>query len=405
MVSFKGVLATIALALFAQGAVIPNELETRDDSPGFVSLDFDVIQRPLNISETAKFIAQLNRQDKRSSPIPLSLINEGSSYAAKITVGSNSQPQTVIIDTGSSDLWVVDSSAKCAANVNCKSSGTFNPSTSSTWQNINAQFAIGYGDGSSSTGKWGKDTVAFGGVSITGQQLGDVTQTSVNQGILGIGYKGNEAITDANGYQDISNYNNVPITLKNQGKIRTNAYSLYLNSPSASSGQIIFGGVDNAKYSGSLITEQVTQPGTALFVNLNTLVYNGQTKQISGDVLLDSGTTLTYLSQDVAANIANQAGAYWQTFSDGSGVYLISCSASTSGSAVFNFDNGAKITVPLSEFIFQSGSQCVFGVQPSNTNILGDNFLRHAYLLYNLDANTVSIAQVKYTTASSIAAV
>ncbi|KAI5966182.1 SAP8 [Candida pseudojiufengensis] len=406
MVSFKSVLATVALALFAQGTIIPEE--KRDDSPGFVTLDFDVITKPIDVNATAKFISELLKLEKRS-PIPLSLINEGSSYASKITVGSNKQPQTVIIDTGSSDLWVVDSNAQCAPRVSCKSSGTFSPSSSSTWQSLGAQFAIGYGDGSSSTGTWGKDTVSFGGVTITGQQLGDVTQTSVNQGILGIGYTGNEAVTDANGNRDISNYDNVPVTLKKQGKINSLSYSLYLNSPSASSGQIIFGGVDNAKYSGSLITEPVTQPGVALFINLNTINYNGQNYQVSEDALLDSGTTLTYLDPQIASQIAQDVGGNTislQYFSDGSSAYFIDCGASTQGSVTYTFGNGAKIVVPLSEFTFNAGNgQCLWGIQPSNTNILGDNFLRSAYVVYELALDQVKLAQVKYTTASSISAI
>ena len=40
----------------------------------------------------------------------------------------------------------------------------------------------------------------------------------------------------------------------------------------------------------------------------------------------------------------------------------------------------------------------------SDYNILGDNFLRSAYIVYDLDDNEISLAQVKYTTASNIAA-
>ena len=50
-------------------------------------------------------------------------------------------------------------------------------------------FYIGYGDGSSSQGTLYKDTVGFGGASITKQVFADITKTSIPQGILGIGYK------------------------------------------------------------------------------------------------------------------------------------------------------------------------------------------------------------------------
>ena len=36
----------------------------------------------------------------------------------------------------------------------------------------------------------------------------------------------------------------------------------------------------------------------------------------------------------------------------------------------------------------------------NDANILGDNFLRSAYIVYDLDDNEISLAQVKYTSAS-----
>ena len=391
-------LTTLAFALLAQGIVIPEDLGKRS-GPGFISLDFDVIRPPVIVNSTDSNAALSDAALRKRKTISLSLIDEGPSYASKITIGSNKQQQTVVIDTGSSDLWVVDSNAQCQDNVQCKNDGTYNPSSSTTYKNLNTPFAIRYGDGSTSQGTWGLETVGFGGISITGQQFADVTTTSVNQGILGIGYKTNEAN---------ANYDNVPVTLKKQGIISTNAYSLYLNAPNAASGTIIFGGVDNAKYSGSLIKEQVTQ-SNQLTISLGSINYAGTTySNNNGDALLDSGTTLTYLTPDVASAIAEQAGAHYVTYPDGSGLWEIGCDASTSGNVVYSFANGAKITVPLSELVYGSSGDgyCVWGIQQEEDfAILGDNFLRHAYLLYNLDANTVSIAQVKYTTTSSIAAV
>lgn len=393
----RQVLLTIALALFAQGAAIPEEAAKRDDNPGFVALDFDVLRKPLNLTEALL-------REKRDS-ISLSLINEGPSYASKVSVGSNKQQQTVIIDTGSSDFWVVDSNAQCGKGVDCKSSGTFTPSSSSSYKNLGAAFTIRYGDGSTSQGTWGKDTVTINGVSITGQQIADVTQTSVDQGILGIGYTSNEAVYDTSGRQTTPNYDNVPVTLKKQGKIRTNAYSLYLNSPSAETGTIIFGGVDNAKYSGKLVAEQVTL-SQALTISLASVNLKGSSFSFGDGALLDSGTTLTYFPSDFAAQLADKAGARLVQVARDQYLYFIDCNTDTSGTTVFNFGNGAKIAVPNTEYVYQNGDgTCLWGIQPSDDTILGDNFLRHAYLLYNLDANTISIAQVKYTTDSSISAV
>ena len=43
----------------------------------------------------------------------MTLHNEQVTYAADITVGSNNQKLNVIVDTGSSDLWVPDVNVDC----------------------------------------------------------------------------------------------------------------------------------------------------------------------------------------------------------------------------------------------------------------------------------------------------
>ncbi|KAI5968613.1 hypothetical protein KGF57_000102 [Candida theae] len=389
----RQVFLAVAFALLAQGAIIPEEVAKRDGSPGFVSLGFDVTRKPLNLTAVA-------HNHKRDS-ISESLINEGPSYAAKVSVGSNNQELTLIIDTGSSDLWVVDKHAVCAPGDYCKVYGTFDPGASSSYQSLHEPFAIQYADGTASQGTWAKDTVTINGVSITEQQLADVSLTAVNQGILGIGFPTTESV---GGLLGSSTYDNVPITLKKQGKIKTNAYSLYLNSPTAESGTFIFGGVDNAKYSGELVEEKVTS--SALTISLSSIYLKGATYSVAKDALLDSGTTLTYLPPAVVRELAQQAGAQLRPAGLGGLLYFIDCNANTSGSTTFNFANGANITVPNSEYIFPNNDgTCLWGIQESNDIILGDNFLRHAYLLYNLDAKTISIAQVKYTSESNISTV
>ncbi|KAF6072191.1 Eukaryotic aspartyl protease family protein [Candida albicans] len=308
--------------------------------------------------------------------VPVKLINEQVSYASDITVGSNKQKLTVVIDTGSSDLWVPDSQVSCQAGQGqdpnfCKNEGTYSPSSSSSSQNLNSPFSIEYGDGTTSQGTWYKDTIGFGGISITKQQFADVTSTSVDQGILGIGYKTHEAE---------GNYDNVPVTLKNQGIISKNAYSLYLNSRQATSGQIIFGGVDNAKYSGALIALPVTSDNE-LRIHLNTVKVAGQSINADVDVLLDSGTTITYLQQGVADQVIS----------------------AFNGQETYDA-NASEFTAPLYTEDGQVYDQCQLLFGTSDYNILGDNFLRSAYIVYDLDDNEISLAQVKYTTASNIAA-
>ncbi|KAL6450021.1 LOW QUALITY PROTEIN: SAP2 Candidapepsin-2 [Candida maltosa Xu316] len=392
MLFYQNIFIAIAFALFANAA--PASPAKR--SPGFVALDFDVIKTQKNVTTGEGGVT------KRQT-VPVTLYNEKISYAGDITIGSNKQKQTVIIDTGSSDLWVVDSNAQCEVTRPdqtqdfCKHNGTYTPGTSSTAQNLGTPFRIQYGDGSTSQGTLYKDTIGIGGVSIKNQEFADVSSTSVSQGI---GYQNNEA----GGF-----YDNVPITLKKQGIISKNAYSLYLNSQDAGTGQIIFGGVDNAKYSGKLTALPVTS-NRELRIHLDSIsIADSPSFNAQADVLLDSGTTNTFLQSDIAQQIINKFNAQVTYDANGNAFYLVDCNLP--GPIEFTFDKGAKIVVPSSEFAGalyttdgQLYSQCQLLLTVSDSNIFGDNFLRHAYIVYDLDDNEISIAQVKYTSESNISA-
>ncbi|CAK9437934.1 uncharacterized protein LODBEIA_P23120 [Lodderomyces beijingensis] len=399
----KQALTSLAFALLAQGFVIPGGPENeKRNGAGFVSLDFNVVRDAPHLNTTHVNTSDHNLASHAAKFVPLTLDNLGPTYVANITIGSNKQPQTVQIDTGSSDLWVFDIDLECENGLSCFGDGSrFNPKTSTTFESLGTKFSIEYADHSTSEGTWAKDTVGFGGISITKQQFADVNLTSSTNAIMGISVVGSES------HQ--LGYDNVPITLKKQGIIKTNAYSLFLNEPEAATGQIIFGGVDHAKYSGSLIEEEIqTTVPQRLAINLNELNFNGTKYNISTPALLDSGTTLTYLEKNVADSLAAKVGAVWFPLPTG-GAYVLGCGAGASGDALFTFEKGAAIRVPMSEFYYGQGL-CTFGVQPipeelGISALLGDNFLRHAYVLYNLDANTISLAPVNFTDKSDIEAI
>ena len=172
----------------------------------------------------------------KRGPVAVKLDNEIITYSADITIGSNNQKLSVIVDTGSSDLWVPDSNAVCIPKWPgdrgdfCKNNGSYSPAASSTSQNLNTPFEIKYADGSVAQGNLYQDTVGIGGVSVRDQLFANVRSTSAHKGILGIGFQSNEATRTP--------YDNLPITLKNKALFLKCLFP-FLNSPEASSGQII----------------------------------------------------------------------------------------------------------------------------------------------------------------------
>ncbi|KAF6070804.1 Eukaryotic aspartyl protease family protein [Candida albicans] len=372
----KNILSVLAFALLIDAAPVKR-------SPGFVTLDFNFTPSEFPVDETGRD----GDVDKRG-PVAVTLHNEAITYTADITVGSDNQKLNVIVDTGSSDLWIPDSNVICIPKWRgdkgdfCKSAGSYSPASSRTSQNLNTRFDIKYGDGSYAKGKLYKDTVGIGGVSVRDQLFANVWSTSARKGILGIGFQSGEATE--------FDYDNLPISLRNQGIIGKAAYSLYLNSAEASTGQIIFGGIDKAKYSGSLVDLPITSE-KKLTVGLRSVNVRGRNVDANTNVLLDSGAQMKFDSA-------------------GNKVYVADCK--TSGTIDFQFGNNLKISVPVSEFLFQtyytSGKpfpKCEVRIRESEDNILGDNFLRSAYVVYNLDDKKISMAPVKYTSESDIVAI
>lgn len=390
-------LYAITIYLAASSAAVIPGIQKRQE--GIYKLDF-AIQKPnkdktiINGTTTSTDTTILKRADTYEYP----LANKDVYYVADILVGSNKQKLSVDIDTGSSDLWVIDSAAGIQADY-----GTFDKSQSSTYKYVADGFEIHYGDGSYATGEWGADTVQLSpdGPTVTGQTLGDASDVSqITFSIFGIGYKSNEASA---AYGGNFHYDNFPVNLKKQGYVEKNAYSLFLTDKDAVHGSVLFGGIDNAKYTGSL-KELPIQSSKEFRISADSVSVGGQTISISSPVLLDSGTSYAYLDPSVASSIADELGAV----SDGNNHYKIQ-DESKLKDITFNFGD-LQITVPKEELSFDGYN--IFNQYLGKyltiidgDNILGDTFLRHAYVVYNLDDNVISLAPIKYTDAEDISVI
>lgn len=121
--------------------------------------------------------------------------------------------------------------------------------------------------------------------------------------------------------------------------------------------------------------------------------------------LLDSGTTLAFVPQDVFEEMQS---LFPLTYDSQHEVWLGLCSMATQNIQLeFGFGAGTqvKITVPASEIMRpfsgdSTGTYCQFGFQTRGINApftLGDTFLTSAYAYYDFDANTISLAQANWT--------
>jgi hypothetical protein len=338
-------------------------------------------------------------------------------YFVNGSLGTPAQSFRWHLDTGSSDLWVnTPGSQLCQMQNNpCQVSGTYSANSSSTYGYVGSYFNISYVDGSGASGDYVTDTVNIAGSSMANFQFGVGYVSTSSQGILGVGYPVNEVQV---GRARKKPYDNLPAKMVANGLIASNAYSLYLNDLDASTGNILFGGVDTEQYFPPLISLPIQAEAGVFAEFLITLTKLQLGSTVLGNnmalaVLLDSGSSLTYLPDDIVQTIFTMTSAIYQ---QDEGVAFVPCSmGNTKANLTFTF-SGVNVNVPMDELVldlipitgkrlaFSNGvPACLFGIAPAGegTNVLGDTFLRSAYVVYDLANNEISLAQTRFNSTRS----
>lgn len=346
-------------------------------------------------------------------------------YMLNISVGTPSQQMTVQLDTGSSDLWILSTASDLCLENQC-AYGAFDPQRSSSLQSnvIEAKFESKYADGSGSSGSYISDNVGFGSVNLKNVTMGLATISSIGYGLMGVGYDSLEMIADDD---PSAEYPNIINDLKSQGVIKSLAYSLWLNDIDAQTGSILFGGVDTAKFDQPLtvIPVQKNQNGnysdfTVVLSSITVQTGDHQQQYNSGTlnapVVLDSGTSNSYIPQDIAREIQRGVGAVDSEFFQGP---ILPCSFGQSSDVIqftFGGPGGPTINVPLDSFLVPQTNEygvpyrfpgskkeevCGWGlngVPPTDVDgyVLGDSFLRGAYVVYDIEHNQIGLAHTNF---------
>jgi hypothetical protein len=314
------------------------------------------------------------------------------------------------------------------------------PSKSSTFKvAVEDAFNITYLDRTGASGDYITDTFAISGATIPALQMGLASRSSIGSGLMGIGYSVNVASNSRGNELPPFMYPNVIDKMLSSGVIKRKAYSLYLNDLSASTGSIIFGGMDTTKYHGDLLQLPVVpsryRNGTTVFAELSVVmtsvgitgqagnVVNFTTAGFKESVLLDSGTTFSYLERNLVRSIYEALNVIDDA--DQTGLALIDCAILVNSPKLtlnygFGGPNGMILRVPIDEVVFNlrtllnvteddlpyTGFQstCGFGIytnEEGDDSLLGDTFLRSAYVVYDLESNQIALGQTNFNSTTS----
>ncbi|PQE05987.1 aspartic-type endopeptidase protein [Rutstroemia sp. NJR-2017a BBW] len=388
----------------------------------------------LDIVRKAGVTKPNSRRIPPRATIYASLLNNitAGGYVASVTVGTPPQNIDLVIQTTSSDTWLLDSTADLCTQSSLQThygDGCKTPSSSSLSNDLYAgpaDFSIACADGSKASGAFITDLFTIDNTTLR-TQMGLAYNTSTPTGILGLGYPAIEASGPNLVYPTILDL------LVSSNSIASSAYSLYLDELASSTGSLLLGGIDTAKFHGNLTiipTVPKSYPnGTAVFtqfaVPLMELSITAQDGSITHlpmpaePVTLDAGTTISYLPASLTTPLFAFLGAIDDTPS--SGDVFIDCQLlHTAPNITINFhftsSSTPTIKVLLRELIFDFGkpgfkppenyqlpqlpfsNPCGFGIQKGVEGgyLLGDTFLRSAYAVFDLDANEVGLAQARF---------
>ncbi|KAI1259597.1 aspartic peptidase domain-containing protein [Xylariaceae sp. FL1019] len=332
-----------------------------------------------------------NVHTEKDHPLPISNFMNAQ-YFSEISIGTPPQDFKVILDTGSSNLWVPSQSCGSIA---CYLHSKYDSSSSSTYKKNGTEFEIRYGSGSLS-GFVSQDTVNIGDLTIKNQDFAEAT----NEPGLAFAFGRFDGILGM-GFDRLSVNGIVPpfYQMVNQKLIDEPVFAFYLSGENGGDdSEVVFGGVDKDHYTGK-ITEIPLRRKAYWEVDLDSISFGKETAELDNTgVILDTGTSLIALPSDLAELLNKEMGAK----KGYNGQYSIDCAKRDSLPDVTFKLSGYDFSISAYDYILEVSGSCIstfMGMDiPAPAGplaILGDAFLRKYYSIYDLGKGTVGLAKAK----------
>ncbi|KAK3320423.1 aspartic peptidase domain-containing protein [Cercophora scortea] len=337
----------------------------------------------------------------------------GTQYATDVTW--NGFRTMLLLDTGSSDTWVVqreffciDYSGQIVPQIACGFGPTYPGDFQYGPTNPEQHMFIQYGDGEVVTGPMGFSDITVGNITVARQEvcLANTTYWFGNNqtsGLMGLAFPSlTNAYLGTSEDHDPGNqleYSPLFTSMVNQGKIPP-LFSIAIDRNS-SSGMLAWGGIppatgiDHGKTAtlDMIITNLIDQPATAYEYSFYTIIPDGWQYDQTTDLkkfpyIVDSGTTLCYLPPDVAEAI-NEAFQPAAVYLWMYGAYFTSCTAIVPQIAVVL--NGIRFYLNPADLIYREmvdplTGLCMTAIASGGSGpfILGDVFMQSALVVFDV---------------------
>lgn len=364
---------------------------------------------------------------------PFIQANDGTIFLVPVTIGG--QQFDVVLDTGSSDPWIITPNFQCLDLYNdpqtedyCGFGPLYDSTQSSTYVPItNKNINVSYADGEFLAGSMGYETISMGGISVQQQQFGLMNVAGwlgdgVSSGLIGFAYS---TITSAYAGTDPTQdqphhtiqYNTLFTNMWNESLIAP-VFSLALDRDPNSGGLLALGGIPDIPHTPFWVSTPIQSVG--VFPGTTTPAYEYYTVQsdgfaVSGEpnaqfgpvggnnqaktplmapgaVVVDSGTSVLY-----APNVVSDAFAAAfnppATVDPDTGMYDVDCNGIP---PTFGVSIGGKVFYvnPADLIVLVGEDACISGVQPSDggLTILGDAWMKNVIAVHDIGAEMMRFA-------------
>jgi len=357
------------------------------------------------LSDFASLLALEQSHAKRANgEVDLTDHNLDASYSGSITIGTPGQSFDVVLDTGSSDLWVA--SSNCSSG--CAGMTAFNGGESKSFVPLGTLFSIQYGSGSAS-GTLVQDEVTLGGYTVASQTF--ALCSTIASGLISASVSGILGLS----WQSLAYSRATPwwVTLAESSSWSEPLFAFYLKryrdvagaeTVETDGGKATFGYLDSSLYSGEVT--YVTVPNNAQYwqIPMDSMKIQGTTISLgsSENVAVDTGTTLIGGPESIIAAIYAAIPGSSQMTGSYANYYQYPCTTS------INFQitlGGYTITITDADFNlgrYSSDTTMCTGAAfiqalPSSSPvqwILGDTALKNVYSVYRYSPPAVGFANL-----------